>query len=379
MERKQMLFKKNYPELDLLRAIAIVLVMLFHLESTTFNLPQSSYFNQFLYRGYHGVDLFFVLSGFLIGGQLIESLRAGSFSFKEFYIKRFFRIAPAYYMAIMVSILYYSVWIDMFILRDDIFLKDFLVHIFYLQDYIPVLIQSGLYWSLAVEEQFYILIPGLIFLFYGRRQGRLFGFLLFFILAGFAMKFLIYDLLYDPSREWSLDFYRPLHMRFDSLLLGVLSALAFITYRNKLRQNAVAYKIALYSVTAVCLGLSFFYGSFGHGYFNSVWQFTLSGIGFSTLILAAATFSKPEMPLQRFFKPIARFSYAMYLYHMMVKVIFLNFLVQYFTVDNTRVTNFLMVFAVYFIIVFSLCGVHYLLIENPFLKYRKRLLSRMPD
>lgn len=372
-----MLFKKNYPELDLLRAIAIVLVMLFHFQQTTFNLTGSPYFSKFLDRGYHGVDLFFVLSGFLIGGQLIESLRAGRFSFKEFYIKRFFRIAPAYYMAIMVSVLYYSVWTNMFVLRDDHFLKEFFIHIFYLQDYIPVLTQAGLYWSLAVEEQFYILIPGLIFIFHGRREGRLFGFLLLFILAGFSMKFFIYDLLLDPSKEWSLYFYRPLHMRFDSLLLGVFSALAFITYRDKLRQSAIAYKVALYSVTAVCLGLTLFYGSFGHGYFNSVWQFILSGIGFSTLVLATATFSKPEMPLQWLFKPVARFSYAMYLYHMMIKVIFINFLARYFTVDNTLAINYLIVFAVYFAVVFLLCGVHYLLIENPFLNFRKRLLSRM--
>jgi len=370
-----MLFKKNYPELDLLRAIAITLVMLVHFKQQTFSLPGNSYFSKFFDWGLHGVDLFFVLSGFPIGGQLIERIRTRTFSFKEFYVKRFFRIAPAYYLALLVFVLFYSIGSNTFILRDERILNAFIIHIFYLQNYTQAVILRGLYWTLAVEEQFYILIPALLFILHGRKKVRLAGFLILFILVGFALKFI----LYDPSKDWSVYFYQPLHMRFDSLLLGVLSALAFITYRDKLRENVLIYKVVLYSVAAVCLALTFFYGSFGHGYFNTTWQFILSGIGFSALILAAAAFSKQNMHFHWLFKPIATFSYAMYLYHTMIKTIFINYLVKFFSVNNTLITNYLITFAAYFAVVFVLCGIHYFLIENPCLKYRKKLISRMQD
>jgi len=368
-----MLFKKNYPELDLLRAIAITLVMLVHFKQQTFHLPGTSHLARFFDWGLHGVDLFFVLSGFLIGGQLIERIQERTFSFKEFYVKRLFRIAPAYYMALIISVIFYSVGTGSFILHDKRILNAFIVHIFYLQDYTRAVIHRGLYWTLAVEEQFYILIPALLFIFHGRRKSRLAGFLILFILAGFSLKFI----LYDPTKDWSVYFYQPLHMRFDSLLLGVLAAYAFITYREKLRENAILCRIALYSVAAFCLVLTYLYGSFGHGYFNTTWMFILSGIGFAALILAMAVFTNPRMRLHWFFKPIATFSYAMYLYHTMIKTIFINYLVRFFSVNNTLVTNYLVTFVAYFAVVFILCGMHYYVVESPCLKYRKKLVSRM--
>jgi len=84
-----MLFNKHYPCLDFLRAIAISLVLLVHFSSMFYPLPQDTFFVHFLLWGWNGVGLFFALSGFLIGGQIIEALQRDSFSFKKFYIKRF--------------------------------------------------------------------------------------------------------------------------------------------------------------------------------------------------------------------------------------------------------------------------------------------------
>src|SRR3984893_13519432 len=87
------------PELDGLRGFAILLVVSIHyFYDPGANLPKSLHYLQSLFAlGWTGVDLFFVLSGFLIGGILLE-VRTSSNYFKTFYIRRFFRIVPLYYL-----------------------------------------------------------------------------------------------------------------------------------------------------------------------------------------------------------------------------------------------------------------------------------------
>lgn len=87
------------PELDGLRGLAILLVISVHyFYNPDANMPVALHFLQgFFCLGWTGVDLFFVLSGFLIGGILLE-VRASPNYFKTFYIRRFFRIVPLYYL-----------------------------------------------------------------------------------------------------------------------------------------------------------------------------------------------------------------------------------------------------------------------------------------
>ncbi|MBI5893395.1 MAG: acyltransferase [Deltaproteobacteria bacterium] len=100
-----MLFKKHYFELDMIRAIAITMVLMRHFYYMV-GFPHLAYYDViFFVWGWHGVDLFFALSGFLIGGQIIEENLNNTFSFKRFYIKRFWRIFPPYYFSILVVIL----------------------------------------------------------------------------------------------------------------------------------------------------------------------------------------------------------------------------------------------------------------------------------
>ncbi len=280
-----MLFRKYYAELDVARATAITLVMLFHFNEQIFHLPKNSFLAQLAAWGYHGVDLFFALSGFLIGGQIIEEALKGTFSFKKFYLKRFWRIVPPYYAAITAFVVFYSLGTNQFILNNKKLLQDFIIHIFYLQDYIRPIMYGGLYWSLAVEEQFYIIAPILVFLLIklGRRS--------FFIglLLAISASIIIRNLLYDPQKEWWISFYVPFHVRFDSLLIGVFAAFIFITFYQKVM--ALTYKVRLIflSTAIACLIASFVYGNFGQGSFNAIWQFTLTGIGFSILLLLAVS------------------------------------------------------------------------------------------
>ena len=88
----------RYPGLDLLRAIAIVWVMFFHAWVVGGLAPEWTWLSRY---GWMGVDLFFVLSGFLIGGQVLAPLsRAQPLRFGDFYLRRAFRILPAYWVVL---------------------------------------------------------------------------------------------------------------------------------------------------------------------------------------------------------------------------------------------------------------------------------------
>jgi peptidoglycan/LPS O-acetylase OafA/YrhL len=96
--------KSRVPELDGLRGLAIFLVVLFHYVSQEGDAAAtaSRFLQRFAILGWSGVDLFFVLSGFLIGGILIDA-RASSFYYRTFYARRFFRIIPLYYLWITAA------------------------------------------------------------------------------------------------------------------------------------------------------------------------------------------------------------------------------------------------------------------------------------
>jgi peptidoglycan/LPS O-acetylase OafA/YrhL len=145
--------KPNHlPGLDGLRAIAIIIVLLSHYNINT---PYKSTF-----AGDTGVEIFFVLSGFLITSLLLkEKVKTGSISLKMFYFRRFLRILPLAYLYILVVIIlnyYYSL---------NISLKSFFSASFFFQN-IPKLSSYNWYvqhyWSLSVEEQFYLTFPFLL-------------------------------------------------------------------------------------------------------------------------------------------------------------------------------------------------------------------------
>ena len=154
--------KKNnvfYPQLDSLRAIAVILVIISHW------FAQNNFLNRYTNNGTLGVTLFFVLSGFLITGILLASklkIEQGSSisqAFKIFYIRRSLRIFPVYYLLLFVLLIF-----------SNEFIKDsFWWHFFYGSNFyfwIEGEFGGSLshLWSLAVEEQFYLIWPAVILL-----------------------------------------------------------------------------------------------------------------------------------------------------------------------------------------------------------------------
>ncbi|MCD9027577.1 acyltransferase [Luteimonas sp. BDR2-5] len=160
------------PEIDGLRAIAVLSVLLFHLDPG------------WLPGGFTGVDIFLVISGFLITTQIVESSRRGHFSFRDFYLRRIRRIAPAYLTVVLVSLaaacvlmlpedLAHTARAAMWstLSAPNVF---FWLHLdtgYFAEDTSQQVLLH--LWSLGVEEQFYLLWPALLLLVLsrGRRAG----------------------------------------------------------------------------------------------------------------------------------------------------------------------------------------------------------------
>lgn len=207
---------KYIEELDGLRAIAVLAVLLFH-----FGVEDLS-------GGYAGVDIFFVISGYLISSIILHQTLAGNFSFIHFYEKRIRRLFPALLASVLSSFLIaYSLFMpDEFIEFGQSMVSAtlYLSNVFFWlkSDYFagPSELKPLLHtWSLSVEEQFYLVFPVIAWL--SIKRGI--GLFLFVTLACLLCSFLAAILFIDTSPS-AVFFLSP--FRFWELLLGTLLAIA---------------------------------------------------------------------------------------------------------------------------------------------------------
>jgi len=216
--------------LDLLRFAAIVLVVLGHSRwmTATFPMPLRVVLHG---SGILGVELFFVLSGFLIGGILLKQFEKNNFSFdfsavKNFWIRRWFRTLPAYYLILMVYILFY------FLNRPDSLWKYF----FFLQNiwnYPPYFFEES--WSLCIEEISYLISPLLLSLsvlcFGKNNQGKPSYFLnisILLIILVTILRFIYAIYFLQPNYKWSYHFREVALIRLDAIYFGFI--LAYIAH-----------------------------------------------------------------------------------------------------------------------------------------------------
>ncbi|MFT5249449.1 MAG: peptidoglycan/LPS O-acetylase OafA/YrhL [bacterium] len=240
------------PSLDGLRAIAVLLVIVSH-------------FNTDWVNGGLGVMIFFVLSGFLITWLLLkESDKKGTVSLKNFYIRRALRIFPAYYLFCFAGILIY-------IYRGhELIFSEVMSALFYYSNYyygIPIgEADSSLFghtWSLAVEEQFYLLWP-FVFVFAKQNTKRLF----YISIAIIAIIWVYRALLvigFDVRQEY---LYRAFDTRFDHLMIGCFMAIGLkIAKLNRL--IIILTKHSWYPLITLFM-------LFGNQFFHSSYMYTFT-------------------------------------------------------------------------------------------------------
>lgn len=219
--------------LDLLRVIAIFMVMLLHSNAI---LPSSvqkivNYFYM------DGVTIFFVLSGFLIGGIFIRDFekRNNEMSYykflKNFITRRWFRTLPNYYFVLTLIILYFIVM--GYDLSSTSLIEYYLFFQNFAWDHPPFFPEA---WSLAVEEWFYLLIPFSTLLIFriGREKSfkiTIISVAIFIIAFVIAFRYNRYLQITDIT-DFDLAFRKQVILRFDSLMFGILSAVGFHYNRN---------------------------------------------------------------------------------------------------------------------------------------------------
>ena len=225
-------------EIDGIRAIAVLAVIFFHAGFSAFG------------GGFVGVDIFIVISGYLITTIIHSELKSQTFSFVKFYARRVGRIIPPLFLVMFVSIPFaYFYFLPIHLkefARSLIYIPLFVSNIFFMK-------QSGYFdsdveikpmihtWSLAIEEQYYLLFPALLFLIYKLNKKLTFPILILSALASFLIIFLPY---FDLSASYYL-----LPTRAWELLIG--ASLAIYVLEFKVHENN---KIELYlSFTGIVL------------------------------------------------------------------------------------------------------------------------------
>lgn len=215
---------KRIPGLDGLRAISILMVIIYHNEVAlkpifkSLNLPANII--DFLGNGHIGVVIFFVISGYLITTLLKRELeRTNTISLKDFYTRRAYRIFPAYYFYLgVIAILAVAGFLD-------IRFGQFIIAGTYTWNYLFRFVPQGAdtwylvhFWTLAIEEQFYLLWPLTLLWLRPKKAAKLAVFLI--CLTPFIRVF-----THFVMPEWRFDLPRMLHTQWDPLMMGALIAL----------------------------------------------------------------------------------------------------------------------------------------------------------
>lgn len=207
------------PDIDGLRAIAVGAVLLYHAYPTV------------LTGGFVGVDVFFVISGFLISGNILRRMEHGHFTFRDFYARRIRRIFPALSLVLLCCLGYGFVILlprELALLGEDVaggagFVSNLLLwHEAGYFDRAAVAKPLLHLWSLGIEEQFYIIWPLALWLLYRRRRGSV----LPLLLAAVASLAFSLTVIGHSRTE---DFYSPLTRLWE---LDAGAILAFVTLRH---------------------------------------------------------------------------------------------------------------------------------------------------
>ena len=312
--------------LDTLRSLAIVLVFAYHYTVFVSGAPTFGWVGEI---GWVGVDLFFVLSGYLIANQIFSGLAKGrELSVKAFYARRFLRTLPNFYVVLALYFLFPAVMGG----NPPPPLWTFLT---FTQN---ILLQPGTAfshaWSLCIEEQFYLLLPAVALI--GVRHVRSirvgWWLLAALMLGAIAIRSALW-LRYGREADGAIQGYHP-HIyyatwcRFDEFLPGV--ALAMLKnfhparWARLLQWGRLTELAALASVGVMFVLLLSFYriDGYGYGYAMTAFGYSLLACAFALATLAALS---PGSLLHRVRVPgaarLAAWSYAIYLSHKPLAVI----------------------------------------------------------
>lgn len=313
--------RKHLPALDGLRGFAILLVLVSHL--MLFNDKTGSRFGDSLAAlrglGWVGVDLFFVLSGFLITGILYDTLQDTHY-FRSFYMRRFLRIFPLYY-GFLFFLLILGHWMPIPWRGQQYVLFSYTqnIHIWFSFQQLQITPQVDLthFWSLAVEEQFYIFWPLVIFLVRDRRK-----------LIGISLALSLFALLLRIAM-WSqgaamLSIFSLTPCRMDTLLLGGCAALVIRGNSGWLPRRWMIPIAFLAAIIIASYTLWHLGSDMRASFFGATFGYLVIAVGCVALLLASIDTASIAHRLfsWQFLRTLGKYSYGIYVLHIFVAYLF---------------------------------------------------------
>lgn len=354
--------RAHYPALDGLRGIAILLVVFFH------NFGFTNYF----FFGWLGVDLFFVLSGFLITDILIRGINGRSF-LKSFYIKRVLRIFPVYFLLLIIFLIvlpnlstytgnlkYYT--------DNQIWLWTYLQNWLYI--FKPIERSNVLLhlWSLAVEEQYYIIWPFVILIF--RKPKLLLTFSLSLLLGIILLRLIVWIQHIEGLQYFSWYTFT----RIDGLCIG--SALALVKFISP-KFITINTPYIVLSVAAVNCIFYFINKSYNYSFpYLPLVGYSTFAIVFAIIVFEAGTHNRNFITALLSIAPlrfIGKISYGFYIFHWPVYKWLYPGLTDYFNSFSfdSKITPNIIAATMATLAGFLISIISYYLFEMRFLKLKK--------
>ena len=309
--------KVHLPALDTLRGVAIV-VVLFH-NLSIFVASRTLFdklWNAFVESGWVGVQLFFVLSGFLITGILLDD-RGEPRAIRVFYIRRFLRIFPLYYAFL---ILYFLVLPPFFpVLKRPV--SETVWYWLYLSNWsclaYGLLPGLGHLWSLAVEEQFYIAWPWVVV---RTRRATLAWICVAIVVGSLAARVVLHGL--HVSDYW---LYASTICRADALAMGALVALAIRSEVWRPRLVRALGPLGAFAMIALLALMALTHGMNRNNSLIQIWGYSMIGIGGAVLVAMAARPDASRWFHNRPLRFFGKYSYGIYMVHAPMKPALLYF------------------------------------------------------
>lgn len=360
--------EKRKMSLDVLRVVAIIMVFGFH-----FPKPDGvSIFGPLARFGWMGVDLFFVLSGYLIGSQIIKRMRShDGFSYKDFYVSRFLRTLPVYFAVLAAYFTF-----DGF--REKPMISPLWRFLTFTQNFEALDLAFSHAWSLCIEEQFYLVCPALLLTLTRIKSARVVLLVASLLVVAGALyrhwTWLDFQSAMTPENKWDIyleSIYYPTWGRLDGLIFGVLAA-AIEQYRPEIWSALSKRRAYVGTAGVVMFSAAIFLFTDRLSWSATVFGYPILALSFALLVMVAAS-AKTSLSWLRSIGvgQVAILSYSFYLIHKQV----MNIISTHWSFGSSDGDQF--IFAVVsFAASLAMAFLMYELIERPFLMIREKLLRR---
>lgn len=362
---------KYFHSLDALRFCSCMFVFLQHLPAKEL-FPK---FDVFEKAGVYGVLFFFTLSGFLITYiALTTKKESGNFSLRNFYLKRIFRIWPLFYFVVVFGFIsdyvlrqfgltdlhsgYFPNWIV-----TSLFMENYMT--MYLSDF-PSITPFPVFWSLCVEEHFYLIFGFLLWRFQAK---SILKFIFIGVLIGLITRY-----IYNLQGIWFLDFFSNL----DTFMFGALLAYLLIfkksiieAFNHKLSNTTKAVLFAFVLMHIYILNKS----DYDYQYLFEIFMIAILFTAILLLFISTPESSKSKLFISRknILSKLSKYTYSLYLTHFFSINLYLK-IFKHLDLNWPEEITFLAFLALSLGTSILVSYVLYQLIEKPFLKLKNKIL-----